>query len=103
MSFDVYISLAYAAVCIAASFVLAGVRKQTLPAWSSVVTSVISMLIWSLATRKSKLTLVQISALFDVVGALAYFAGFVIIGETVTGVQCIGIILMVFSIFLINS
>lgn len=82
---------------------LVGVRKGILWSWSSLITSVISMVIWSVATRKSTLSLVQISALFDVVGAIAYFMGFVILGETITRIQWLGIILLVFAIYLINK
>lgn len=60
------------------------------------------MLIWSYATRKTTLPLVHISALFDVVGAMAYFIGFALMGETITLVQWTGISLLVFSLYLIN-
>jgi len=102
MPFDLTISLAYAICCISASFVLVGVKKGTLWPWSSLITSLISMLIWSIATRKTKLSLVQISALFDVVGAVAYFVGFVLFGEIITLTQWMGISLLIFSLYLIN-
>jgi drug/metabolite transporter (DMT)-like permease len=102
MSFDLFICIAYALCCIAASYVLVGVKKGILWPWSSIFTSMISMFIWSLATRKTSLSLVQISALFDVVGAVAYFVGFALMGETITLIQWIGIFLLIFSLHLIN-
>lgn len=103
MSFDVYISIAYALMCIASSYVLVCVKKETLPGWTTFIASVGSMVIWSLAVRKTRLPLVELSALFDVVGALAYFVGFAFYGEKISPVQWTGILLMVFSLYLINK
>ena len=103
MSFDLYIALSYGIICTASSFVLVAVRKGALPGWATFATSIVSMIIWSLAVRKSKMPLVELSALFDVVGALAYFVGFALFGEKITLIQWTGISLLVFSLYLINK
>jgi drug/metabolite transporter (DMT)-like permease len=61
------------------------------------------MFIWASAIKNSKLSPVHLSALFDVIGALAYFIGFAIFGEKISPIQWVGIVLMVFSIHLINK
>ena len=103
MPFDFYIAFAYGIICISSSFVIMGVKKGNLPGWSTFVTSIVSMVIWSMAVRKSKLPMVELSALFDVVGALAYFIGFALYGEKISPIQWTGISLLVFSIYLINK
>lgn len=103
MPFDLYIALSYGIICTASSFVLMAVKKGTLPGWATFITSMISMAIWSAAVRKSKLPMVELSALFDVVGALAYFIGFALYGERISPIQWTGISLLVFSLYLINK
>lgn len=103
MSFELYIALTYGIICTSSSFVLMGVKKGTLPGWATFVTSMVCMAVWSIAVRKSKLPMVELSALFDVVGALAYFIGFAIYGEKITMIQWTGISLLVFSLYLINK
>jgi len=103
MSFNVYIASAYAVICAISAWVTLSVRSKTLPSWSTLFSSVVSMMIWSLAVKRSTLSLVQLSALFDVVGCLAYFTGYVLCGESVTSIQWVGIFLMIFAIYLINS
>lgn len=103
MSFELYIALAYGIICTSSSFVLMGVKKGSLPGWATFATSMISMAMWSIAVRKSKLPMVELSALFDVVGALAYFVGFALYGEKITIIQWCGISLLVFSLYLINK
>jgi drug/metabolite transporter (DMT)-like permease len=103
MPFDVYIASAYALICTLSSFVIIGIKKEILPGWTTFVTSFISMVIWSMAIRKSKLPAVELSALFDVVGALAYFIGFALCGERITPIQWTGISMLVFSLYLINK
>ena len=103
MSFDFYIATAYAIICIASSYVIICVKKEIFPFWMTFITSLASMIIWSLAVKKTKLPPVELSALFDVVGALAYFVGFAMYGEKITPTQWTGIIIMLFSLYLVNK
>lgn len=100
---DFIAALIYALVCVGSSYVAVEIRKEHLPAWATAITSVLGMIIWSYVVKHSVLSLVKLSALYDVVGALAYFVGFVIYGEHINSTQWCGILLMVFSIFLINN
>jgi drug/metabolite transporter (DMT)-like permease len=100
---DFLAALLYICVCVASSFVAVEVRKEHIPGWSSIITSTLGMFIWAYVVRNSCLGLVKLSALYDILGALAYFLGFVIYGESISNIQWVGISLMVFSIYLINS
>lgn len=100
---DLIAAIIYAFICVASSFVAVEVRKESLPAWFSIITSTLGMFVWAYVVRHSALGLVKLSALYDILGALAYFAGFVIYGENISNIQWVGISLMVFSIYLINS
>jgi drug/metabolite transporter (DMT)-like permease len=93
----------YGLVCVFSSIIGVKIRQQNWPVWSTMVTSMINMTIWTWVTKHSKMPLVNLSALYDVVGALAYFVGFAIYGEVITTIQWVGIFLMIFSLYLINS
>jgi drug/metabolite transporter (DMT)-like permease len=103
MPFDVYIALVYALVCASSSFIIVAVKKESFPFWATYLASIASMITWNLAIRKTRLPLVELSALFDVVGALAYFVGFAFCGEKITVIQWLGISLLVFSLYIINK
>lgn len=103
MSFNIYIVCAYAIICAVSAVVTTSVSKKTLPSWATIFTSLVGMVIWSLAVRKSTWSLVRLSAMFDIVGCLSYFVGFTICGEVVTSTQWVGILLMTVSIYLINK
>ena len=93
----------YGLICVLSSIVGVKVRKENWPVWTTTITSVGNMLVWTYVTKNSQLPLVNLSALYDVVGALAYFVGFAIFGEAISPIQWVGIFMMIFSLYLINS
>lgn len=103
MSFDFYLATLYGLICAGSSIILMYVKKGVLPSWATLFTSLLGMIIWSLAVRRTKLSLIELSSVFDAVGALAYFFGFVMCGERINQTQIIGVCLLVFSIYLINK
>jgi drug/metabolite transporter (DMT)-like permease len=103
MSFDFYLATLYGLICAGSSIILMYVKKGILPGWATLLTSLLGMLLWSLAVKRTQLTLIELSSIFDAVGALAYFLGFVLCGEKVNQFQILGICLLVFSIYLINK
>lgn len=93
----------YGIICVLSSIVGVKVRRDNWPVWTPMVASILNMFVWAYVLKHSKMPLVNLSALYDVVGALAYFVGFVIFGETISPIQWVGIFMMIFSLYLINS
>ena len=100
---DLIAAIIYAVICVLSSFVAVEVRKANIPAWCTIFTSSAGMAVWSYVTKNSNLPLVKLSALYDVVGALAYFFGFVLYGEQISPIQWVGISLLILAIYMINS
>jgi drug/metabolite transporter (DMT)-like permease len=103
MSLDLIAALLYSLNCVASSIIMIKVRSNSVPPWATFIPSILGMVVWSVVVKKSKLPVVELSALYDVLGALAYFVGFAIYGEKITQIQWCGISLLAFSLYLINK
>lgn len=103
MTLDFLVALLYMFNGMASSVVMVKIKNQTAPGWLTFIPSMIGMVLWTVAVRKSKLPVVELSALYDVLGALAYFIGFAMYGEKITPIQWTGISLLTFSLYLINK
>lgn len=101
--FDFWAGLLYVINGIFSATVMLKVRSNSVPPWSSVLPSFIGMMLWAIIIRKSKIPSVELSALYDVLGALAYFLGFYLWGEKITAIQWTGIGILLFSLYLINK
>jgi drug/metabolite transporter (DMT)-like permease len=91
----------------AASLVSAWLTVQVragAPWWLPVLGGLASYVCWAGATKLTSTNLVVLSALFDVVVALAWFAGFVWFGgERISTPQWFGIALLCAGLVLINA
>lgn len=103
MTFDLWAALFYLLNGIMSAAVMIKIRSGSIPGWSTFIPSIIGMTVWSMVVRKSKLPVVELSALYDVLGAVAYFIGFALYGEKITNMQWCGISLLIFSLYLINK
>lgn len=72
------------------------------PWWLPILAGIGSYGIWSIAAKTTTSNLVALSAWFDVVVALAWFAGFWLCGERIAVVQWVGVGLLALGLGLIN-
>ena len=101
--FDIWAALLYVLNGMMSAIIMVKIRNNSLPSWSSFISSVVGMVLWSLIIKKSKISSVELSALYDVLGALAYFFGFYFCGQKITLIQWTGIGVLLFSLYLINK
>lgn len=59
-------------------------------------------LLWFIILKYSTKSSITIAAWFDVVVALGYFLGFILMGNHINNVQVLGIILLLVGLMLIN-
>jgi hypothetical protein len=78
------------------------IKDQTIPWYCTVITGAISGLIWGYMTTSNK-NMIYLSVVFDVLTALTYISVFLILGDKLTEVQIIGIIMSVLGIALISG
>ncbi len=90
-------------VSLAASWLAVLARRETLPWWAPVIGGVFTHFCWACSVRVSALSLVTLSAIFDVVVAVGFFLGFWWFGqEHISPVQLAGIALLCAGLILIN-
>jgi drug/metabolite transporter (DMT)-like permease len=102
-------TLAIVAMVFVAAAAIAGARFSILGRtgsqwwWMPVATGLVGSIVWALMAKFMTLNLVIMSAWFDALSALAWFAGFYLLGnETISLVQWIGITLLCIGLGLIN-
>ena len=59
-------------------------------------------ILWAVLFKFSKMSLVNASAWFDAISALGYFTAFAFFGEHISGLQWLGIALLITGLYLIN-
>jgi drug/metabolite transporter (DMT)-like permease len=102
LPFDFWAAMLYIFNGILSAVIMVKIRNNSVAPWSSFLPSLIGMVLWAIIIRKSRIPSVELSALYDVLGALAYFIGFYFCGEKITQIQWIGIGFLLFSLYLIN-
>jgi drug/metabolite transporter (DMT)-like permease len=71
--------------------------------WSVMyVTAFLSSSVWIYLARFSSMPLVWASCLYDVVYCLAFFLGFLLLGERVSWIQGVGLVLLVLGLGLVS-
>jgi multidrug transporter EmrE-like cation transporter len=71
--------------------------------WSAMyITTFLSSSVWIYLTRVSSLSLVWASCLYDVVYCLAFFLGFLLLGERVSWIQAVGVVLLLAGMSLVS-
>jgi multidrug transporter EmrE-like cation transporter len=103
MHLDVILTCLYFIIGMSSAIVMVEIRRENLPPWMTMIFSGLAMVLWSIAVKKSKMSVVHLSALYDAVGAVAYFVGFALYGEKITQTQFVGIGLLIFSLYIINK
>ena len=89
-------------VCVIGSWICTKVQEQQYPAPSTFIVGIATMILWSALVRYTHLSLVALSAWFDVATALGYFFGYALWGVTITPVQWLGILFLVVGLILVN-
>lgn len=100
--FDLWAAMLYMFNGMLSAIIMVKIRNNTAAPWSSFIPSLMGMILWAMIIRRSKIPSVELSALYDVLGALAYFIGFYFCGEKITQIQWVGIGFLLFSLYLIN-
>jgi drug/metabolite transporter (DMT)-like permease len=103
MTFDLWAGLFYFLNGMISAAIMIKIRSNNIPGWATFIPSFAGMVLWSLVVKRSKLPVVELSALYDVLGAVAYFVGFALYGEKITPIQWCGISTLLFSLYLINK
>jgi len=88
--------------CLAGSWVCAQITHGKISIWYGLLSGLINTSLWIFILKYSRINLIGLSAWFDAVTAFGYFVGFIILGQPVTFIQIVGMILLILGLVLIN-
>lgn len=89
-------------ISILGSFLYSKIINSELSISYGFISGFFNTLLWILLIKNSKSTLITLSAWFDVIAALGYFTGFILMGNSINYIQIIGISFLLIGLYLIN-
>jgi hypothetical protein len=102
MFFNLLILLTTFFFCLLGSWIYAKILSNQIPIWVCLFSGLANTLLWLALIKLTKANLIALSAWFDAVSAFGYFVGFMLMGQSVSGFQIIGMILLIAGLAFIN-
>lgn len=78
------------------------VQQGMLAAPYTFAAGIITMILWYALVKYSNISLVRVSAWYDVSTTLGYFSGYAMWGLTVSPLQWLGVFLLITGLILVN-
>lgn len=88
--------------CFLGAYISHGISHGTLHPLYIWLFNPIHTVLWLSLLLYSKQNLISAAAWFDVVVALGYFVTFIYLGSPINSTQCIGVLLLLIGLYLIN-
>jgi len=88
--------------CLISSWIYSKILSNEIPIWICFISGLANTILWLALIKFTKANLISLSAWFDAISAFGYFVGFMLMGQSVSIFQIIGMILLIAGLVFIN-